>query len=181
MCKYVIVGKRGSGKKRCLDEFIKNGLNPMSKYTTKPRKCGMGQGKHFTFVSKALFEKMMDNNKFIYVEKRKKDMYGITADYLEYSDVAILSYNELCVITHWFPNLLKLTSIIFLDVPDNIRKRELKHRYSGDNVDERIEQIIKEDNKKFKNFNNFDIVSGSVDEALRVINKLTHQNEDTQF
>lgn len=171
MCKYVIVGKRGSGKKQVLDEFVKNGLKPLVKYTTKQNSK---DGKN---VTKTVFNKMVEDMKFIYTSKVKNQWWGLTQNGIENCDVAILSFDELEVIKNWFPSLVRDTSIIFLDIPDGVRRKNLKHRYSGDKMDEQIKHILYEDNRLFRNFNNFDIVFNNIDEALKVINRFTHRTE----
>lgn len=178
MCRYVIVGKRGSGKKECLDEFVKYGLRPLVKYTTRKKKKDEAHGKEWMFVKKTSFDKMCDDRQFISVSKIKTNYYGLKPDMMENCDVAILSKEELFIVRTWFPELIRYSSIIFLDIPDSVRKKKLKHRYSGDNVDETIKHIINEDNRDFKDFNYFDIVFNNIDEAKKCINRLTHRNEE---
>lgn len=171
MCKYVIVGKAASGKDWCQKLFVSGGYKPLKQYTTRPKRPNE-TGKEYHFVSKKTIEKMKDDHKFCSLKEFKGWYYGFTLDDFKKCDVGILSVGNISDLINWYPDVLKFTTIIFLDIPLDIRKKRLKSRYSGGNEDDSLIRRIEADENDFKNFNNFDIKFTSNDDATKFINKI---------
>ena len=172
MVKYIFVGKAASGKDWCQNLMIDKGFKPLKQFTTRPKRPNE-TGDEYHFVSKKMIEKMRDENKFVSLKKFKGWWYGLTLDELEKSDVGILSVGNINDLNNWYPDLLKFTTIIYLDIPMEIRRKRLKTRYSGGNQDDSVERRIEADEKDFENFNCFDIRFVHGDDVIRFINKIT--------
>lgn len=179
MCKYVIVGKSASGKDYCKNMFIEHGFKPLKQYTTRNKR--KNDNDEYYYVKKSTIEDMRHKLKFISLKKSNKGhYYGFTLKDIETCDVAILSTSNIYDLKTWYPNVLKFSTIIYLDTPEEIRRKRLKSRLSGDNVDEKINEIISKDEIEFKKFNYFDIIFNNNNDVFQYINKIT-QNEQDSF
>lgn len=176
MCKYVFVGKAASGKDWCQNLMVEHGYKPLKQYTTRPKRH-YETGKEYHFVSKSRIERMNDENKFISLKVFKGWYYGFTLDDFKKCDVAILSVGNIMDLSQWHPDVLKLTTIIFLDIPMELRKKRLKKRYEGGNEDDDLVRRIVADENDFKNFNYFDIKFTNNDDAIKFINKIIQKKK----
>lgn len=172
MCKYIIVGKAASGKDWLQNVFIEHGFKPLLQYTTRPKRPNE-TGKEYHFVSKKKIENMRSNLKFASLKQFNNWYYGFTIDELEKCDVAIMTPGNLNDIKCWYPNTIKFATIIYLDIPIEIRKKRLKNRYLGGNEDDSISRRVNADEKDFENFTFFDVKFTNNDDALKFINKIT--------
>lgn len=171
MCKYVIVGKAASGKDWCQNLFVEHGFKPLKQYTTRPKRPNE-TGKEYHFVSEKTIEKMQNEKKFCSLKVFKDWYYGFTLNDFKKCEVAILSVGNIYDLTNWYPEVLKFTTIIFLDIPTSVRRKRLKSRYSGGNEDDSLTRRIEADERDFQNFNIFDIKFTTNDEATKFINKI---------
>lgn len=174
MCKYVIVGKAASGKDWCQELFVSNGYKPLRQYTTRPKRPHE-TGKEYHFVSMSKIEKMNKEKKFTSLKIFKGWYYGFTLEDFKKCDVAILSVGNILDLVNWHPDVLKFTTIIFLDIPIELRKKRLRTRYKGGNEDDDLMRRIKADEEDFKNFTYFDIKFTNNDDATKFINKIIHR------
>lgn len=182
MCKYVLVGKAASGKDYCQKVFIEKGYKALKQYTTRPKRPNE-VGDEYHFISKKQMEKMIDEKKFISLKEFKGWYYGFTSDEFEKCDVAILNVGNIYDLCNWYPNMLRMTTILFLDTPLEVRRNRLKSRYSGGYEDDSLERRIDADEKDFKNFKYYDLKFSSGDEVIHFINKITplNKNKGTKY
>lgn len=175
MCKYIIVGKAASGKDWLQNIFIERGYKPLIQYTTRPKRP-YETGNEYHFCSKKKIENMNKKMKFASLKIFNDWFYGFTIDDLKKCDVAIMSPLNINDLKNWYPDILKLITIIYLDIPINVRKNRLETRYNGGNEDDSIARRVNADEKDFENFNYFDIRFTNNDEATAFINKITSEN-----
>ena len=173
MCKYIIIGKGASGKDYCQNLFIQKGFKPLVQYTSRPKRP-YETGKEYHFSSRKKIEKMRHELKFATLYEYNGWYYGFTLDDLKKCDVAIMSIANLNDLRTWYPDVIKCTSIIFLDIPAHVRKERLKTRYSGGNEDDTVKRRIEADENDFKDFNYFDIRFTTNEDAENFINKITN-------
>lgn len=171
MVKYIIVGKAASGKDFAQSMLIKKGFKPLLQYTTRPVRPNE-TGKEYHFTSKEKMEKMIAQDKFVSVKVFNSWYYGFTIDDYLKSDVAVLSPGNIIDLMNNRPELLKFSTIIYLDIPEKVRKERLKVRYEGGNQDDSVNRRLKADRMDFKYFGYFDIRFTSNEEANEFINKL---------
>lgn len=172
MCKYVIVGKAASGKDYCQNLFVNCGYKPLKQYTTRPKRLNE-KGNEYHFVSSNVIKNMNSDSRFVSLKKFKDWYYGFTLEDFEKCDVAILSPSNIEDLNIWFPDSIKFTTIIYLDIPSNIREERLKSRYPKGHEDDSIERRMNADENDFKNFKCFDIKFSNNDDAVKYINKIT--------
>lgn len=175
MCKFVLVGKAASGKDYCQKVFVERGYKPLKQYTTRPKRPNE-TGDEYHFISKKRMEKMIEEKKFISVKEFKGWYYGFTLDELEKCDVAILNVGNINDLATWYPNVLRMTTIIFIDTSLEVRRHRLSSRYSGGNEDDSLERRLEADERDFKNFHYYDLKFGSSEELVHFINKITPLN-----
>lgn len=176
MCKYVLVGKSASGRGRLQKIMVEHGFKPLKQYTTRPIKPSDHDEYHF--ISTKKMNSMIQKNKFASVRTFKDCEYAFTIDDLKKCDVAILSIGNIEDLRNWYPNALRSASIIFLDIPIDVRKKRLSTRYNVGKEHYEVMNKINEDEHDFRNFNYFDIKFTSTDDALKFINKITLSKND---
>ena len=172
MCKYIIVGKGASGKDYCQNLFIEQGYKPLIQYTSRPKRP-YETGREYHFVTKNKIERMRKKLKFASLNLYNNWYYGFTVDDFVNCDVAIVTPYNLNDLKNWYPDVLKFVTIIYLDIPVDIRKNRLKTRYNGGNEDDTITRRVEADEKDFENFSYFDIRFTNNDDAVKYINKIT--------
>ena len=172
MVKYIIVGKAASGKDFAQNILVKKGFKPMLQYTSRPVRVNE-TGKEYHFKTKKEIEKMIEQKKFLSLKTFNNWYYGFTEDEYMKSDVAILSPGNLNDIQNYRPELLMFSTIIYLDIPEKIRKERLRKRYDGGKRDDTVNRRICADKEDFKYFNIYDVVFKTNEEANDFINKIT--------
>lgn len=176
MVKYIIVGKAASGKDYAQSILVKKGFKPLLQYTTRPVRPNE-TGKEYHFTSEEKMEKMIKQEKFVSVKEFNSWYYGFTLDDYSKSGVAVLSPGNIIDLENKRPDLLRFSTIIYLDIPEKIRKERLKVRYDGGKKDDSANRRLKADKEDFKYFDCFDIRFTSNEEANDFINKITINNE----
>lgn len=171
MCKYIIVGKAASGKDTTQGIMVKKGFKPLRLYTTRPVRPNE-TGKEYHFVSKEKMEKMINDNKFLQVKSFNDWYYGFTLEDFKKCDVAILTPGNIIELRNTQPELMKFTTIIYLDIPEKIRKERLKRRYEGGNQDDSVNRRLRADKSDFKLFNYFDVRFTTNEDADTFVNNL---------
>lgn len=171
MCKYIIVGKAASGKDTTQGILTKKGFKPLRLYTTRPVRPNE-TGKEYHFVSKEKMETMISQNKFISVKVFNDWYYGFTLEDFKTCDVAILTPSNIVELRNSQPELMKFTTIIYLDIPEKIRKERLKKRYDGGKEDDSVSRRLRADKADFKLFNYFDVRFISNEDADAFVNNL---------
>lgn len=171
MAKYIIVGKAASGKDYAQNILIDKGYKPLLQYTTRPiRPNESGKEYHFTSIDK--MEKMISQNKIASYRVFNSWYYGFTIDEFKKCDVAILSPGNIADLRNFYPELLKFSTIIYLDIPEKTRKERLQHRYDNGKKDDSVHRRLKADKEDFKLFEYYDIRFTKNEEANDFINKL---------
>ena len=172
MCKYIIVGKAASGKDTTQNWFVERGFKPLRQFTTRPQRHNE-TGEEYHFVSEKSMKRMMTNNKFVSVRIFNDWYYGFTLDDLKKCDVAILSVGNIEDLNNFYPEEIRLCTIIYLDIPYEIRKKRLKSRYKKGKEDDPLERRMDADEVDFRNFNTYDIRFTSNEDVQKFINKIS--------
>ena len=171
MSKYIIVGPGASGKDWMLQKMVSMGLKPMKQYTTRAIRENE-TGDEYHFVSEDVFKDMDDHAKFISANFYRIGWYGVSYDELINSDVAILSPANVVDIFTTFPELRKDFTIIYLDIPEEVRRERLAKRYTN-KVGDDNEIRLKNDARDFKDFSIWDLRLDSENSVNEYINNLS--------
>lgn len=155
------IGKSAAGKDFHLKEDIKNGLIPIVSYATRPMREGEVNGVDYNFISKHEFKKLIKlHEEFLHsasdpltewrsydtLYKNKEDTWYYGTPRVDpskdYVGVVEISGAHAFINTYNKDNL----EIIYLDVPDEIRKQRAMNRSSFDKTewDRRLETDTKD-------------------------------------
>lgn len=167
---YIIIGKAASGKDWMLKKFVEKGYSPMKQYTTRLKRDNE-TGDEYHFISLDEFRYRESMNQFISVNDYRIGLYGVSADELLKSDVAILSPANVMDVFSKYPDCRSMFTIVYLDIPIELRRERLSKRYTT-NVGDDNEVRIMNDERDFMDFKDYDIVLKSVDEINDFVNKI---------
>ena len=169
--KYIIVGAGASGKDWLLQKMKELGYNAMKQYTTREIRDNE-TGDEYHFVSEDEFKKIESEGKFISVNFYRIGWYGVSYDELLNSDVAILSPANVKDVFEKHPDVRDRFTIIYLDIPEEVRRERLAKRYT-DKVGDDNEIRLANDRKDFNGFIIWDLCLESEKMVDDYINKLS--------
>jgi guanylate kinase len=153
MNKVILIGKAASGKDHMRKVLEGRGFNYGTSYTTRPPRNGEIDGEDYFFLSDEDFAKMDDEDQWYEYVQFNGWMYGTTKkQFLENCNLFIMTPIGISFID---PVDRKNCTIIYLDIPSDIR---LSRLYDRDDSEDKIERRMKADEKDFENFTNYDIV-----------------------
>lgn len=171
MKKIIIAGKAASGKDWLQRKLVKMGFKPMKQFTTRAVR-DIEKGDEYHFISDDEYKRMEFRGEFISSNFYSIGWYGITFDELWDSDVAILSPANIKDVFSKYEGMRENYTIVYLDVPVDVRRKRLSNRYK-EHVGDDNERRIKADENDFKDFNDFDIRLVTESEINNFINKLS--------
>lgn len=171
MNKYIIVGPGASGKDWMLQRMVELGFKPMKQYTTREIRDNE-TGDEYHFISEEQFKDMDDRAKFISVNFYRIGWYGVSYDELINSDVAILSPANVKDVFTMFPELRDKFKIIYLAIPEEVRRERLSKRYTN-KVGDDNEIRLANDARDFKDFSIWDLRLESEKMVTDYINNLS--------
>ena len=148
--KIAIVGAAATGKdylrKRMMDKGFVYGV---SCTTRKPRE-GEIHGKDYYFLTTHEFDSLIEKNQFAEWQEFNGWKYGLTKTEFERCSVMILNAEAVTMLEPAYRDRL---FVIYLDIPEGIRRERLGERNDkNDSTDRRILA----DNEQFRNFLDFD-------------------------
>lgn len=157
--RIILVGAAASGKDFVRQALSKRGFKHAVSYTTRPPRPGEVDGKDYYFISVKEFEKKISQGFWYEYVPFNSWYYGTSKEQMETCDIFIMTPSG---ISKLHPEDRKNSFIIFMDIPENIRRERLAVRIMpGDNLERRIEA----DKKDFENFTDFDLKINSSDLA----------------
>lgn len=173
--KYIIVGPGASGKDWLQKKMVALGYKPMRQYTTREMRENE-KGDEYHFISESEFKEMERENKFISVNFYHIGWYGITYEELAASDVAILSPANVFDVFRTHPGLRDRFTIIYLDIPVEVRRERLSSRYTN-KVGDDNERRIAADERDFGGYATWDLRFEDVKSVDDFINNLSPSPE----
>lgn len=155
--KIIIIGKAASGKDYLQKRLVANGWIPLRQYTTRPKRPNE-TGDEYHFVSEEEFDSI--RRKLMNVQSFVGWNYGYDIDEALRSDVMIFSpanYFAMMLSSDWKSReLLVGSTIVYLDIDEDIRRERLSKRYIGGNEDDSLERRLQADAKDFEFFDGLD-------------------------
>jgi len=133
----ILVGESASGKSTIEKQLVKNGLNKIISYTTRPMRDGEFDGVDYHYISEMKFKDYLNKNFFAEYTIYNGWYYGIAhEDCLD---------NSVCVVEpHGFRQLLKIKDLhiksFYIQVPERVRLKRMVDR--GDNLMEVFRRIF---------------------------------------
>ena len=157
--KLIIIGKAASGKDFLQKQLVSNGWIPLRQYTTRPKRP-REVGNEYHFVSEEEFDSI--SHKLCSVQNFNGWKYGYDIDEALASDVMIFSpvnYFSLIFESDFKDkcrSLLYHSTLVYIDIDEETRRKRLSCRYIGGNEDDSIERRIQADDEDFKPFDIID-------------------------
>jgi guanylate kinase len=151
--RIVICGPAASGKNILRSRLEVKGFKFDVSYTTRPKRPGETDGVDYKFISNEVFAFMTELGSFYEHVIHNGYGYGTGLKEWETSDCFIMETDG---IRHIDKKSRKKTLIIFLNPSVKVRKDRMKNEreWTPDQIDGRI----REDNRKFRNFRDYDIM-----------------------
>lgn len=169
--KYIIVGKAASGKDFLQKRMVSLGYHPMKQYTTRDIRDNE-TGDEYHFISLEKYKIAEDGGTFLSSNFYRIGWYGISYAELINNDVAILSPANIKDVFEKYPDIRNCFTVIYLDIPVEIRRERLSRRYSN-KVGDDNEVRIANDERDFKDFKDYDIKLETTEDINNFINNLS--------
>jgi guanylate kinase len=150
--RIVICGPAAAGKNVLRTRLEERGFKFDVSYTTRPMRTGEKEGVDYKYITNEVFSFMTQLKSFYEHVIHNGYGYGTGLKEWETSDCFIMETDG---IKHIDSKSRKKTFIIYLNPPVKVRKDRMKNERGW--TDEIIEQRIKADRKKFKDFKDYDI------------------------
>ncbi len=153
MNKVILIGKAAAGKDHMRKVLEGRGFNYGTSYTTRPPREGEIDGQDYYFIDEATFLDWADKNKWYEYVQFNGWYYGSSVEQFKKTcNLFVMTPKGVSAIN---PIERKKCTIIYLDIPLEIRRKRLEER--GD-VNDKIERRLAADEKDFEGFTDFDIV-----------------------
>lgn len=148
--RVIIVGKGGSGKDHLRKSLSEMGYKYCVSHTSRPPRQGEEDGVDYFFVS------IEDVSDPVFLEKNFYEwvtfngwFYGTSVSEFKQSDLLIMTPSGVEKLRH---EDRKNSHIIYLDIPEEIRRQRLLSRRDADHVERRLAA----DQEDFSNFDDYD-------------------------
>ena len=150
--KIIITGKAAAGKDHMRKILEGRGFKYGTSYTTRPPRPGEIDGKDYYFIDEATFLDWADKNKWYEYVQFNGWYYGTTnAQFHEECNLFVMTPHGVSAV---HPIDRKKCTIIYLDIPHEVRRKRLEER--GD-INDKIERRMEADHNDFKNYDDYDI------------------------
>lgn len=147
--RVILVGHAASGKDYLAAKFVEKGFVKDISLTTRPMREGEIPGYTYHYIDAELFEKL-DGIGILYESVEfNKWRYGTLQESWNTADVFIMTPSGVKSIT---PEDRKNCLVVFIDIPEEIRRKRMDLRSDADTTERRLEA----DRKDFKGFIDFD-------------------------
>lgn len=154
--RVILVGPTASGKDFIKNKFKEKGFKVDVSYTTREPREGEVNGVDYNFLTKKQFQVRLDYEFMYECVSYGDDLYGTGLTEWNNCDIFIMETNG---IGHIEPKDRKDCLIIYVNTPLDVRMKRMKER-GWDNG--KILERIKIDEKKFKDFKDYDFGISSV-------------------
>jgi len=146
--RVILVSAAAGGKDFLRDAFVEKGYTPDVSVTSRPMRDGEEEGKTYHYVSELVFSELKDLGGFYECVSFNKWWYGTLQSNWEKADIFIMTPSGISQIPREDREDREECFIIFLDIPEDVRRGRLENRSDADSIERRIEA----DKKDFKDF-----------------------------
>jgi guanylate kinase len=148
--RLVIVGSAGAGKDHLRKKLQARGYKYGVSYTSRPPRDNEVYGVDYHFLTKEVFEDMIEKDMFYEHVSFNGWHYGTSREQFDTDDVFIMTPSGISLLSAEDRNN---SFIIYLDIPLVVRRERLMLRNDADKVDRRLEA----DQIDFADFTDFDM------------------------
>lgn len=143
--RIILIGKAASGKDEFKTRLEKKGYISDVSFTTRPMRDGEIEGKTYHYITEDQFKEYINNGFFHQWKQFNGWYYGTGLDSWQNSDVFIMTPSGIMDLSQ---DDIASSFIVYLDIPEDIRKVRLSERSDADSVDRRLAA----DTKDFRDF-----------------------------
>ena len=148
--RVILVGSGASGKDFLKKKLEAKGFKTSISFTTRPPRPGEENGRDYFFVSEDKFEDMIGRGEFREWNKfADKWYYGTRWVEFESAELFVMTPSGIAAMT---PEERKESWVIYLDIPEDVRRERLNQRKDADNTERRIQT----DKMDFRDFTMYD-------------------------
>ena len=152
MNKIILVGKAASGKDHLRKVLEGRGFTYGISYTTRPPREGEVDGKDYFFIEEDEFRDRIERNFWYEYVEFNGWLYGTSKD--QFYDECNLFIMTPKGVAHIDPIDRKKCTIIYIDIPIDVRRKRLGNRHMpGDSLERRIQA----DESDFECFTDYDV------------------------
>jgi guanylate kinase len=151
--RIILCGPTASGKTFLRDKLEQRGFHFDVSYTSREPREGEINGVHYNFISKNEFEEKIKDNEFYEYVKYNENYYGTGLNEWNSSDCFIMETDG---IKHIKLEDRKNSFVIYLNPEEAIRMNRMA-KFRNWNISQ-INERIKIDREKFKDFHNYDLL-----------------------
>lgn len=148
--KIIIVGAGASGKNFLAERFQNRGFQRAVSYTTRPIRKGEKEGMDYHYISEEEFMRMSAENLWHEMDCYRGWYYGSLKSDFEEKSLFIKTPEGMAKMSK---EDRSKCFVIFLDIPEDVRKHRLTERNDADSVDRRLLA----DKNAFTNFRDYDL------------------------
>jgi guanylate kinase len=149
--RVILSGKGGSGKDHLKDIMVQQGLTYAVSHTTRPARNGEINGEDYYFVEESEFDSMESNSQFYETALFNGWKYGTSVSEFQSKTIFIMTPSGISSLSE--EDRLE-SVVIYIDIPEEIRRERLLRRKDADDVDRRILA----DEVDFSEFSDYDFV-----------------------
>jgi len=150
--KIAIVGPGAAGKDHLRQKFQDRGFVFGISCTTRPARPGEVHGKDYYYLTDEEFNAGIENGLFAEWQEFNNWKYGLMKPEFERCDVMILNAEAVELLE---PEYRERLFVIYMDIDREVRLKRLLSRKDYKDADDPYRRI-REDDKQFRNFSNFD-------------------------
>lgn len=150
MGNLILVGHGGSGKDHFRKVLEKRGHLFAVTHTSRPKRDGEVDGVDCHFVEPGYFRELINQKQMQEWDVFNGWYYGTTKFTWEYANVFIMTPRGIAQLS---PIDREKSTVIFIDIPQDIRRKRMEKRKNADDVGRRLVA----DTQDFAHFKNYDI------------------------
>ena len=146
--RIIIVGKGGSGKDHMRKELQKTGYRYCVSHTSRPKRNGESDGVDYYFVDSEYFQKNL--NRFYESVVFNGWFYGTSIEEFKRANLLIMTPSGISKLN---PEDRQESLVVYIDIPEDIRRERLSERGDADSVERRLSA----DRDDFSKFSDYDV------------------------
>lgn len=149
--RIILCGRAASGKDHLRKLLQEDGFKYQISYTTRPPRANETHGIDYLFLDEPSFKAMINKGEFYEYVIFNTWYYGTSN--VQFNEVGSVFIMTPAGLSHLSPKDRDESLVIYLDMPEDIRRARISERNDADSAERRIIA----DNKDFQDFENFDI------------------------
>jgi guanylate kinase len=165
--RIILVGPACSGKDYLKSKLIDMGLKCPVMYTTRPPRTGEVNGVDYHFIDQEDFKKRTEQGHWVIEQEFNGWFYGHSKEDFHSSTVLLMTPSGIELLDD---DTRRDSLVVYLDIPENIRKERLAKRICADDMNRRLNS----DREDFKDFIDYDIVLSDTETFIVFLETLLH-------